>query len=280
MSTESEREIPTLLVEQLELGELSQARRVAVEAELARGDIDPREALRASNAEILRDYPSDRVSAEIRRRAAIQAEAPARGWLPWLLIPGLAGAAALVLVLVIDGRDPSEREAESGPIARLDSDTGEGESTRIKGGVEAHLVVDRKRGDSHERLSAGELIHEGDLVQISVVPDGHAQGVVVSIDGRGAVTLHHPATPDEAPTLASGEEIALADSYLLDDAPGFERFILVTRSDDAAIDVAAIMSAAEQLARDPERARTEPLPLIGEGWQQSAVELRKPGASP
>jgi hypothetical protein len=276
----SEREIPSLLVEQLELGELSQARRAAVEAELARAQVDPREALRASNAEILRDYPSERVSAEIRRRAANEPTPAPRAWLPWLLVPGLAAAAALVLVLVIGDRDPSDGAAETGAIAQLDPGTGEGEPTRIKGGAKAHLVIDRKRGDGHERLVARELIHEGDLVQISVVPDGAAQAVIVSIDGRGAVTLHHPSAPDRATALPPGDEVALADSYLLDDAPGFERFILVTRSDDAAIDVNAVMAAAEQLAGDPKRARTEPLPLTGAAWQQSSIELLKPGALP
>jgi hypothetical protein len=273
----TQREIPKLLVEQLELGELSPDRRAAVEVELARAEVDPREALRASNAEILRDYPSDRVGAEILRRAARSEPTPSRGsWLPWLLVPGVAGAAALGLVLVIGDRDPAAPEGESGAVAVLDPGSEEGETTRIKGGADAHLVIDRKRGEGHERLVAGELIREGDLLQISVVPDGHAHAVIVSIDGRGVVTLHHPGAPDQPSTLPKGEEIALPDGYELDDAPGFERFFLITRSDDAAIDVAAVMKAAEQLAADPKRARTDPLPLIGDEWQQSALELAKP----
>lgn len=272
----SEREIPQLLVEQLELGELSEARRAAVEAELAQAAIDPRVALRASNTEILDDYPSERVMAEVRRRASVGAEPPrARAWLPWVLVPGLAGAAALVLVMMVGDRDRGGTKPGTGAIARFDSGTGAGERTRIKGGADAHLVVDRKLGEGHERLAAGERIHEGDLVQISVVPDGHAQGVILSIDGRGVVTLHHPATPDAPALLPAGKEVPLASSYQLDDAPGFERFVLVTRSDDAAIDVGAVVAAAEQLAGDPKRARSEPLPLVGEGWQQRSLELIK-----
>ena len=67
----SEREIPTLLVEQLELDELSESRKRAVEAELGALEVDPRAALRASNAEILHDYPRERVMADVRRRAAL-----------------------------------------------------------------------------------------------------------------------------------------------------------------------------------------------------------------
>jgi hypothetical protein len=275
----SEREIPPILIEQLELGELSPARRVAVEAELARVAIDPREALRASNAEILTDYPSERVMTEVRRRASLQTAPPrprSRAWLPWMVVPGLAGAAALVWVVMTGGFERGETESGVGPIAQLDSGSDEGEPTRIKGGAEAHLVVDRKLGEGHERLVAGELIREGDLVQISVVPEGHTQGVILSIDGRGVVTLHHPSTPDAPALLPAGAEIPLASSYQLDDAPEFERFILVTRSDDAAIDVGAVMAAAERLASDPKRARTAPLELVGEVWQQRSLELRKP----
>ena len=277
----SEREIPTLLVEQLELDELSESRKRAVEAELGALEVDPRAALRASNAEILHDYPSERVMADVRRRAALP-EPRSRAWLPWLVVPGLAAATALVLVVVLGDHERAGVTGESGAIAQLDPGSETGEPTRIKGGADAHLVVDRKLGQGHERLVAGELIREGDLVQLSVVPDGHSQAVVVSIDGRRVVTLHHPATPTGSATLAKGSEVPLATSYELDDAPGFERFILVTRSDDAPLDeaaIAAILAAAEQLAAEGPPAQTRPLALVGEGWQQSSFVLRKPDAA-
>lgn len=266
--------IPPLLLEQLELDELTPERRAAIEAEFneREREADARAGLRASDAKVLRDYPPERVMGEVRRRAA-QAEAkPARGWLPWLLVPGLAGAAALALVVLVGGREsPTGGHA----IARLLTGVVGPETTRIKGGARAHLVVDRKLASGHERLGAGDSLREGDLVQISVVPDGAAQGVIVSIDGRGVVTLHHPATPEAPASLPSGGEVPLPNSYELDDAPSFERFVLITRSDDAAIDVAAVLAAAEQLAADPTRARSEPLPLAGAGWQQSSLELAK-----
>ncbi len=280
MTGAKRRRPPEILVEQLELGELSATRRAEVEAELASAELDPRAALRASNAEILRDYPSERVMAEVRRRAAQSEPTPRpRAWLPWVLVPSLAGAAALVLVLVMGDRGSGLDEREAGTIAKIDPGYG-AESTRIKGGSNAHLVVDRKLGASHERLIAGELIREHDLVQISVVPDGQAHGVILSIDGRGTVTLHHPATPEASTSLPAGTEVPLASSYELDDAPGFERFILITRSDDESIDVAGVLAAAGVLAGDSVRVRTDPLPLVGEEWEQSSLELRKPGAQP
>ncbi len=275
-----QRSIPALLLEQLELGELSPERRAAIEAELARarerGEVDPLADLRASNDEILRDYPSERVVADIRHREARAVRAEGRrasGW-AWAVLP--FGAAAGVLLWIGLSDDPSGSVGGSDPIARIDDQTPE--TTRIKGGVNAHLVVDRKLGDGHERLVADELVSPGDRLQVSYVPDGHRQGVIVSIDGRGVVTLHHPSTPDGDPGLAEGKEVPLAESYELDDAPGFERFVLVTVTDEQAIRVDEVIAAAEQLAADPQRARTQPLPLVGERWQQSSILLRKPAA--
>lgn len=271
--------IPPLLVEQLELDELSPERRAAVEAELATldHDKDPRVALRESDAELRRDYPAERVMDEVRRKAA-RAEPPPRTWWPWLLGPALAGAAALALLLDLDGRDAGTGTPEV--VARYDEGTGTGgETTRIKGGSRAHLVIDRKLASGHERLVAGDQLAAGDVVQVSVVPDGAEQVVVLSLDGRGVVTLHHPAAPELPASLSGGAEIPLPSAYELDDAPEYERFVLVTRSDGAAIDVAAVLAAAEQLARDPDAARRDPLPLDAEVWQQSSLELRKPGTS-
>lgn len=270
--------IPPLLLEQLELDELTPERRAALEAELAALGHDPRAALREQDAEIRRDYPAQRVMDEVRRKAGRAEPAPARRVWPWLLVPGLAAAAALALVIGLGDRNAGSGSAGL-VVVRDDEGTTGGEITRIKGGSHAHLVVDRKRADGHERLVAGDLLAAGDVVQVSVVPDGAEQAVVLSLDGRGVVTLHHPAAPELPARLSGGVEIPLPSAYELDDAPAFERFVLVTRSDARTIDVAAVLAAAEQLAADPSRARSEPLPLVGEGWQQSSLELRKPEAA-
>ncbi|HLT39755.1 MAG TPA: hypothetical protein VK034_25910, partial [Enhygromyxa sp.] len=111
--------------------------------------------------------------------------------------------------------------------------------------------------------------------QVSYVPAGRREGVIVSIDGAQAVTLHHPSDAAAEPSLIDGQEIPLAHAYELDDAPGFERFVLVTR-DGGPIAVAEVIAAAEQLAADPEQARTAPLSLTGEGWMQHSILLPKP----
>jgi hypothetical protein len=55
--------------------------------------------------------------------------------------------------------------------------------------------------------------------------------VVLSIDGRGAVTWHLPPEyPGPAARLGSGVETTLPWSFELDDAPGFERFVMIVAS--------------------------------------------------
>ncbi|EDM73528.1 hypothetical protein PPSIR1_10505, partial [Plesiocystis pacifica SIR-1] len=70
MSSSSKRP-PALLVERLALGELDAETAARVRAELEAAGEDPDQvlaALRESDAEILADYPSERVSRDVRRR--------------------------------------------------------------------------------------------------------------------------------------------------------------------------------------------------------------------
>lgn len=99
-----------------------------------------------------------------------------------------------------------------------------------------------------------------------------AFGVVVSIDGRGHVTRHLPEEGAAAAAL-DGREQALPHAYELDDAPAFERFVLVTGP--RAFDVAAVLAAAAALPREEARTRALSLP---DGLAQRSVVLDKRGA--
>jgi hypothetical protein len=265
------REVPALLVEQLALGELDEGRAARVRAELGPDDALARQRIEASDREILADYPPERVAADIRRKLAqTPNRAPSRAWIPWVLAPTMVAAAALLWVVVRDDESPT--------LATHVENLDEPEQTRIKGGVEPHLVIDRRTAAGHERLVTGQLVRSGDLLQVSYVPAGRRQGVIVSIDGAGAVTLHHPEASGASPTLADATEVPLAHSYELDDAPGFERFVFVTR-DGQPPTVDEVMRAAERLAEDPTRAANAPLELAGAGWQQHSLLLRKAPSS-
>lgn len=138
-------------------------------------------------------------------------------------------------------------------------------------GLSPHLSVDRK---DEGRLRPGALVEPGDVVQVSYVAAGHDYGVVVSIDGRGEVTLHHPARPRDVPRVKARGEVPLDHAFEFDDAPGFERFFFVTASGHP-LEPEAVMAAARRLATAGfVAARVDPLPLP-EDLSQTSFLLRK-----
>lgn len=273
--------VPDLLVERLRLGELDPARAAEVRRRLAEepGGDERLRALDASDAEVLDAYPPAAVAREVARRldlstglAGPEEKGRAPGWRVSLAIglPALAAAAVLLFVL---GPPPAEPERLPGFADPA------GDGIRIKG-LEPHLVVYRQRGDAVERLSSGAEARPGDLLQIAFVAAGRPHGAVLSIDGRGAVTLHHPLPPADlapaasAPALEDGE-VRLPASYQLDDAPAFERFFLVTAG--APFPIAGVVEAARSLGLDPARAKTAALPLPP-GLEATSFLLVKPGS--
>ncbi len=130
----------------------------------------------------------------------------------------------------------------------------------------AALVVHRQRAETPEALEDGARVAEGDVVQVAYVAAGRAQGVILSVDGRGTVTLHAPEAGDTSVRLGASGAHPLPGAYALDDAPGFERFFLVTA--EAPFTVEEVLAAARSLASHPE-ARTSPLPLPSRYTQAS-----------
>jgi hypothetical protein len=222
------------------------------------------EALRASNEDVLGRYPpklvASRIEAELRRGAVPARPREARVWFRPVLVaaPALAGLAA-VFLLARPGQDAVR------PL--------EPEVTREKGDIAPVLLLHRRIAGKVERLSPGAAARAGDVLQLSYAAAGAKHGVIVSVDGGGAVTLHQPAREGLSTALAGEDETPLADAYELDAAPGFERFFLVTAG--TPIDVASVLAAARTLAADPARARTAALALAP-GLRQTSFLLVKP----
>lgn len=257
---------PTLPLERLALGDLQARERAALESRVG-GDIEARlAAIAASNAEILREHPPARVRAEVERRLATtraRRSAPAL----WLAAP-LAAAAVAALVLWPDPTiELDALVASAEPAIIVAGDPGD---TRAKG-IEPHLVVHRQEGERTVPLVPGAEARARDLLQISYVAAGAAHGVMLSIDGGGVVTLHHPLRVDVSTALLQTGAVPLPQSYELDAAPDFERFILVTA--DTPLDPAQVLAAARRLAGGP-GAASAPLPLPP-GLRQRSFLLRK-----
>jgi hypothetical protein len=223
--------IPDWVLERYRAGSLSASRRAQVEQAL-RDDPQVAErlaALGSSDEEILRKYPPSWVRRQVEGR--LHNKPQGRQILPLALVMLTAGA-ALTLTVGLP-------RADNMPV------------DRIKGAPQISIFREGERAP----LGEGDLAHDGDVLQIAVTHGGAPYGAVVSIDGRGSVTVHaRRLTPEE------GEGTVLLDQALkLDDAPAFERFFLVTGAQP--IPIETLTSAARTLAKDPTRAQSEPLPL-------------------
>jgi hypothetical protein len=265
----SPRRTPDWLLERIALGELPPEELAAARAQLAREPEGEARlaALEAENKAILEKLPPAAVAREVelrdavaRRKEAAQVEArPLRRWAPAVaLVPALA-AVALFVVVRPGGSSVGGGLEAPGP-----------EITRLKG-LLPQLIVHRQGPAAPERLADGTAAAAGDVVQVAYVAAGQAYGAILSVDGRGAVTLHAPESGGQAVPLAPSGTHALPRAYELDDAPAFERFIFITSDTPFSLD--AVLAAARAVAASAD-ARTAPL-VLPEGFTQVSFTLEK-----
>jgi hypothetical protein len=212
---------PTLLdVDRLRKGLLTPDEAARVQAGLAAHG-DPEAGLR-TDAEVFRADPPDLFARRVRAAAV---EQPAsRRWL-WAPVMGLAvAAAALLFVPPPDGPDDIVLKGDRHPAIR---------------------VLRGVPGGSLERLRDGDAASAGDTLQL-VYEDGGARfGVLLSVDGVGAVTEHHRWTS------ASDGEVVVPRGYRLDPAPSFEAFHLLLSPTPFDVDAALAAAAAAGRAGPP-----------------------------
>jgi anti-sigma factor RsiW len=267
-----ETRVPDWMLERYLLDELPRKERRQMEQELER---DPAlraalERLRQDDRRVLAAYPPDQVIQQILNRAALarpEAKA-ARPWrLAWIAAPALALA---LFMLVILPPLLQRRLAAPGGAPTGDYTAAKGDGAQVPRSPALRLY---RRGSEGDRVLAdGATVRAGDLIQVAYSAAGRAHGVILSIDGAGAVTLHFPETEESATALAGGPLILLPSSFELDRAPRFERFIFITAA--GPLPTAAIMEKAWQLAAAGDRAMTAPLDLPA-GFGQVSLLLRK-----
>jgi hypothetical protein len=275
------KKTPTWLIERAAQGELDSAETTELRSRLVaegRSLDDELEKLRQSNRQILTQLPRETMGAAIRRRAVTESKPEHRSRVS-MLFPPLAMAGALGMVILV-----ARGIGDHGLTAPLPEQ--EAEKTTIKGDEvrSPRLLVYRQRpgraaaADS-ELLPDGARGARGDLLQLAYdkAPDG-LYGVLVSLDGAGKVTQHLPEEgASRTPPLIAVREFRLPSAYELDDAPGFERFMLVTASQPFAI--STVIEAAHALAHRGTAARTQPLSL-GPSFSQTSILLNKREGTP
>jgi hypothetical protein len=214
--------LPDPLLERLHAGDDPDHQALAARASPA--DTRRLQELASSDAEILARYPVRAVMAELERRARRRR----RRRLGWL---ASAGAIAAVLLAVALQPAPPEVRAKGDPVLSV--------------------LVEGQR----QPLQSGAIGDEGDRLQLVLDPSGARHAVVVSVDGRGVVTVHFPRTGGDT-RLPGGGAVPLDSSFRLDDAPSYEVFYAVTSQ--GPLDVDRIVSAAAAGGPDEDLAVPEP----------------------
>jgi hypothetical protein len=219
--------------------------------------------LDAKDAALLERLPPEMVGARIRDalRTQPRSDVGARGFRPWTVMPALAAAVVVVVVVVA----PNDRSVDGSVDMVVDGSAGD----RLKGAMPS-LDVQVLDGTAVRALAPGERVGSGTRVQLRIKAAGAAHGVVVSVDGSGHVTTHFP---DSADTRLPKGVAQLPFSFELDDAPGFERFFLVTGP--GPIDVVAVTDAAKALSKVDE-AKAKGLSLPAGLVQTDVLVLKRP----
>ena len=258
-NTVSEWKLERYLLGELPAEELEDIRIL----EGARGGVWERlSALRAENAAILRRHPPEAMGRKIETASAVdrngvlkwrsavrQYEPPnvKKRSVPLWAVPAMICVIALLIIplrLIF-------------PAARTDTGGAEYQNgvseDRVKGtGAAQRIEVWRKKGSEAERLPPDALARSGDLVQLRYIVPEFCYGALISVDGRGVLTIHLSGESGKAAPLTPGRPIALSTSYQLDDAPLFETFYLVTAKDNFDIESVSqsLLDKKQSLSKD------------------------------
>ena len=239
------------------------------------------ENIESSNRAVLLRYPPSVVKERLLGRMAEAGTKESGRW-GWVrsrtallrrAVYVASACAAAFIIFVIVRPSPKKEVAFTEPPA------GE-EYSQIKGpeGLDlskTQLLIYRKNKDGIEMLTDGSLSKAGDLLQLAYVAAHAPYGIILSIDGRGGATLHLPENGGTT-SLAQNKRVLLPHAIELDDAPGFERFFLLTS--EFPVEAAEIMESAKALAAEPLRARTEKLDLPAGVEQSSIIVLKGEGS--
>ncbi len=106
--------------------------------------------------------------------------------------------------------------------------------TRIKG-LDARMEVWKKTDAGIVQLQDLDEVREGDEIQLRYAVPEKCFGLLFSMDGNGALTLHM-GDGVKAIELTPGKMNSLPFAYKLDDAPYFEKFFFVTSPKEFAVE--------------------------------------------
>ena len=202
--------------------------------------------LREDNKAILSKLPFETLAANLGTGAAGNAAKIAAKNAPRFTLVKFAAAAmfvfAVALVAFFAQRETSVMNERVGSdVANVNGSQNtqvalaENESdTRIKG-LDARMEVWKKTPTGIVQLNDLDSVGEGDEIQLRYAVPEKCFGLLFSMDGNGALTLHM-GNGVKAIELAPGKMNSLPFAYKLDDAPYFEKFFFVTSPKEFAVE--------------------------------------------
>jgi len=273
--------VPDLFLEQFRLGELpepdgARLRRALRTDPSVQGRLD---ALVGSDERIAADYPASWLAGAIRQRLAGAGipspesrvpspesldSGPTRLLFRWSF--PLATAVAVLVLVVSAWRIPA------GSVPGGASETASTERVKGATGLRPSLLIYRRTASGTETLADGAIARPGDLLRLGYSAVDRPFGAILSIDGRGTVTMHLPVNGQAAAPLHRGDKTLLDTAFELDDAPRWERFYFVTARE--AFTIEAIVQAARRAAARVAERPPDALDLP-HGYDQATFLLQK-----
>ena len=233
----------TRILEQIKAGELPASEYASFASQNGGNLFEELSALEKSDREILAAYPASAMQTAVAAKLA--ASKFTKKHFDWNMQRMLACAAVLCFALMIPFFVRKGSGAKMADVAGSDAGLtleAATDESRAKG-VGTRMYLYKKVGDDAVKLSDSDSVSAGDIIQISYIASGAKYGAIVSVDGNGVVTQHYPEYGYTSALLETNGEIPLDYSYQLDDAPSFERFLLITG--DKPFTVSGIVDAVD-----------------------------------
>ncbi len=264
--SENARKIHDFDLEQYLLNELPAQQMKIIELRLSTDtNLKQRlEALKSDNALFQTEFNAEEEIAGIKRKVHLEevisgAKIKRMFSLPKRYVFAPAAGLALILVLALI---PYFNRQFSAPVQQV-------ASIRTKG-ITSKLFVYVKRDGKIAELHHGDKAHEGELLQLQYSNFEYKYGMIFSIDGNGATTLHLPERQGHAATMDTNAKVSVPHSYELDNAPQFERFyFVVSKQPFQTGDV------LKHIAANSKSLDTSALRKLSLGLTQTLVELKK-----
>lgn len=113
-------------------------------------------------------------------------------------------------------------------LPNLGQNSVEEEVIFLKGAQTLNIYL--KTDDDIKKLDNLNKVKERDQLQITY-NSKDKYGIIFSVDGLNNITYHYPEYFNNSTSMDIGKEISLPTSYILDNAPYFEKFYMVTSKD-------------------------------------------------